>query len=280
MIIATSNADVRKCITKEVTEKWSDDIFVVDAGELPPVQTSIENCIGICHKTTPKDVVKIALNGGYRHLVHTDSNDFEHQLETAARFIENPKQIFQNPSQGLLSLSKGLHQNNQFSAVFNDISQKAATFNAVSDYLNQVTRVETIRDAVEVMVRELFTNAMCAKSKSQGPGDGSCELNIFQDGTRLVVGFRDPYGGLDPNHILWRIYECYERGVAASMNMDERQGGAGIGCYMMFQMSQSFIMAVEPGKQTAIFCVLPMGLSHRNQASLGKNLHVQKFQVD
>lgn len=280
MIIATSNVDARKRITKEVAEKWSDSIFVVDSCEMPPVETELSNCIGVCDTSSPKDIIKAALTNGYRHLISTEPANFASELGTAAKLIENPQLLFQNPSQCLLSVEGELKKPSSFSVAFNDNSQKAQVFSAVSGFFNTIPRIDTIRDSVEVIVRELFTNAMCAKSKSTNPGEGKCEINVFQDGTKLVIGCRDPFGGLDPNHILWRIFECYERGVAASMNMDERQGGAGIGCYMMFQMSQSLILAVEPGKQSAIYCVLPLGLSYRNQAVLGKNLHVQKLQVE
>jgi hypothetical protein len=71
--------------------------------------------------------------------------------------------------------------------------------------------------------------------------------------------------------VVERISFCYKIGPGSAMNMEG--GGVGIGCYMMIEQSNSFLMAVQPGKKSVVGAAVLLGLPKKLILSIPKNLH-------
>ena len=276
MIILSSNTDLHNKVSKDFAAAWPDDIYLIDANTVPPVEAELDRCIGILDGSGPEDIIKAAITTHLSHLVQVNTPFLEEELAASCRIITNHKQFHEDPWGTVFSKKNALQGLGNFTSIFKTYDQRVVLFGELDKYLARVPRSDTIREPIVTIASELFNNVIHAQGRLQIPVHGAGKLFIIQDGERLLIGCTDPYGTLDPPKNLLRLTETYERGIADTMNMDIRKGGAGIGCRMMFDFSMSLYLGVEIGKHTTVGCVLPMGKSLRAQASTAKNLHVFK----
>ena len=83
--------------------------------------------------------------------------------------------------------------------------------------------------------------------------DEQPRFGIGSDGERLVLGIEDPYGRLERSH----VFEGINRGLATG-ELNERQGGAGLGMMTMFRSATSIFFDVRAGAWTRVIAVVDL----------------------
>jgi hypothetical protein len=67
--------------------------------------------------------------------------------------------------------------------------------------------------------------------------------------------------------------EVYKKGAGEAMNLRE-DGGAGLGCVIMFEHCEALFLGVMPGQKTLVSCIVPLGMSYRQRDQVKKSLHL------
>jgi hypothetical protein len=65
-----------------------------------------------------------------------------------------------------------------------------------------------------------------------------------------------------------------DAGVGNSINIDAEKGGAGIGCYILFNQCLDLIIGVQQGKCTRFTCIFPFRMGQRNFSSITKSIQI------
>src|SRR5207245_5075848 len=141
--------------------------------------------------------------------------------------------------------------------------QKAGVVEAIESFALKVGCHPQVAQAVATATDELVTNAVYnAPTDDKGRPkfshySRSIEVNLASheevglqfgfDGRRLGISARDPFGSLTPNRVLDYLTKCFARGED---QMDQKEGGAGLGLYFVFNAVHNFIVNIDPGRAT------------------------------
>lgn len=235
--------------------------------------------------------INLALDGDVEHICHLGHPFLSEGVNSAALLLKNSSAISSYPLSTALRPEDAGALTEQalclYEAKFVESDQKTQLMDDLQAVLLKKNVIPTIASDVLNIADELFTNAVYNapfvdfENNSVGiqrhganirmhPGKEG-RLILGADESRIVIGCRDTYGTLNLIKLFTRIKSCYEKGVAANINMS--RGGAGIGSYMVFHAAMSYFAVVDQGLQTTICCTLPLKMSGRTRAELPKNLH-------
>jgi len=245
-------------------------------GEIPPPDG--KGKIGVVEAMNPSDVVRLAHVSNFSHIVQKDGMAFENELKTAEAMTENVMQFLKDP----LSVIFGPQPDDQPRAnmyVVNPVTEKkTSTLDKFEEFLKSIKGARRIREQAILVADELYTNAMKIghphekMSTTQFAREGTVEFFAEHDGSRLVLGCRDSFGELGFSQVLTRITQCFDKGVVHSINNGD--GGAGIGSFMVFNTCISYYCGVDKGRATVVCVALPLGVADTDLASLPKNIHL------
>lgn len=88
------------------------------------------------------------------------------------------------------------------------------------------------------------------------------------DGLRLVVGVRDPFGGLERSAVFGGLYRALSSG-----QMDTSGGGAGLGMLLMYQAASLLFFDVLPGRVTQVTAVIELDVPPRERRELPRSVY-------
>jgi hypothetical protein len=250
-------------------------VIQLNRGE--PAPEGGKGTIGVVEAMHASDVVKLAHISNYSHIVQKDGLAFEHELATAQAMTENVVAFIRDPMSVIFASSgpeprASLHLTNAVT------EKKTVTLEKFEEFLKGIKGARRIREQAILVADELYTNAMKTghphekMSVAQFAREGTVEFFAEHDGTRLVLGCRDSFGELGFSQVLTRITHCFDKGVVHSINQGE--GGAGIGSFMVFNTCISYYCGVEKGRSTVVCVALPLGVSDSELANLPKNIHL------
>ncbi|MCS6912779.1 MAG: ATP-binding protein [Myxococcales bacterium] len=184
--------------------------------------------------------------------------DFESELLGLARHLRGGPLP---PLQGLL-----LWGARAFSAEIHTIAGRAAAVEHISTLCaEQLATSRRVADAAGEIVHELITNAMYdAPVNGDGrmryahdrtapvhlPPEDAVIFRYGTDGIRLALEVEDRFGRLRRADLVASL----RRGAAGEVNQE--QGGAGIGLARVVRACQSLLCEVEPGRRTRVTAVL------------------------
>jgi len=97
------------------------------------------------------------------------------------------------------------------------------------------------------------------------------EVKLVCDGRRLGVSVADPFGTLTRERLLAYLSKCFRKGAD---QIDEKEGGAGLGLYCVFQSLSHLVVNISPGKQTEVVGLIDVGGSFRDFAARNKSFNV------
>ena len=250
------------------------------------------DCIGLADGLPPEQVLRLATDLGYAHVVQKDGLEYDKELSATEALLQEPSNFFRFPI-GCMFGSTDLSPENEKSFIaadntFHSSSEKRDLLDGFAKTMADKAFSQTlIADAI-LIADEMFTNAMfnapfVHKVTQNNPGVSRSEtevnlekhkpgrLLLAHDQSRLLVACLDQFGSLNLNGYLSKIRATYDRGAAASMNFGS--GGAGLGSYIIFNTAASMFVGVESGRATLIACLLPLKMSNRMRANLPKHLH-------
>jgi hypothetical protein len=101
------------------------------------------------------------------------------------------------------------------------------------------------------------------------PGE-EVEVKLCCDGRRLGISASDPFGSLKPER-LDHLSKGQRRG---NDQVDMKEGGAGLGFYLIFDALSHFIVNLSPGKKTEMIGLIDIHGSFRDFASKHKSFNV------
>ncbi len=96
-------------------------------------------------------------------------------------------------------------------------------------------------------------------------------LRLICDGHRIGVSARDPFGSLTPERVLEYLAKCYLRGDS---QVDAKEGGAGLGLYFLFNLLNSFILNISPGRATEVIGLFTITKSFKTFAKRPKSFNI------
>lgn len=278
--------------TDLLIEKWRDKVILLNLDEVRSLDKVDDNVILVCDELPPEEVMEIAVDKKIRHIVQKNSLNFEIELNSAADMITKNSEFLDYPMASILSPQrKNKEIENDLCILnmnFSKSSEKHGMLSEIKESIFTLSKSSTLMSDVLSLSDELITNAVfnapfvdedninsgVSRSKGEVTMDEGLSGTLFMgcDGSRLVVGCKDPYGKLNLNNLFQRIVNCYKSGVGNAINL-EGKGGAGIGSYMVYSLCSSYYAFVESGRATFISCCLPLKMGSSKRSRLPKNLH-------
>lgn len=272
-------------------------IQVVDLPQGSPSQKlGGGNLIGVCSNESPERVIDFAISQKTNHICQASGTFFSTEILAASYLTAYPQRAMQYPLSAMLRPGVFSDQVESslrgFSARFSGSDDKKSVLDAFriwaeKELKNQTLVTESLSAADEMVMNAIY-NAPFVNSlgKLEAPAldsekvrRGAGKLGLLFAGVhekQLVIGCIDEYGSLHIDSLLKRIQTCFTGGIAENVNWSG-VGGAGIGSFMLFKLSISYHIAVQKGRQTLVFCKIPVGMSARKREEEPKNLHFYEF---
>jgi hypothetical protein len=96
-------------------------------------------------------------------------------------------------------------------------------------------------------------------------------VRFCADGRRVGIGVVDPFGSLDASTVVRYLGKCFRRGQD---QVDEKEGGAGLGLYYVLEGLSQFVVNVDAGKRTEVIGLLDVRHRYKDFASKAKSFNV------
>ncbi len=147
----------------------------------------------------------------------------------------------------------------------------------------QARFVEQLRLAADELLTNAFFNAptddkgerpYAATHRSEEvvlPDDRGVEVEVATVGGQVGLLVADGYGSLSPSTIVGYLGKCLRAGAD---QVDEKDGGAGLGLFYVFEAVSHFVINVAPTTRTEMIGVLDASVRYREFASRPKSLNV------
>jgi hypothetical protein len=149
--------------------------------------------------------------------------------------------------------------------------------NRVAERLGAVGVAERLQDRLLTVVDELITNAVYDAPIDRASGAprhrhqdrrqpvvldaaDQPELSFGTDGVRFAVAVRDPFGGLRAETVRQHLARGLRRGAD---QIDQKQGGAGLGLFLLFDHLHALSVEVHPGRRTEVAGLVDLRGGHR-----------------
>jgi hypothetical protein len=97
------------------------------------------------------------------------------------------------------------------------------------------------------------------------------EVKFCCDGRRLGISTADPFGSLHLERLLDYLAKCLRKG---SDQVDEKEGGAGLGFYYIFDSLSHFVVNIAPGKRTEMIGIIDIRGTYRDFSARHKSFNV------
>ncbi|MEZ0392051.1 MAG: hypothetical protein ACAH59_07555 [Pseudobdellovibrionaceae bacterium] len=216
-------------------------------------------------------VIAEVINRNLHNLIQKNEGRFEETLLASGRLLENQKNYFQSDYCFFAD-----HAETKVQIPFTGPPDKQVLKKLSLEFSRQVGNSSVV-SAADAVIEELYMNAIIdapreAKKKGIQSQGIECQLYLGKVKDWLQVSCTDPYGSLDIQQFLGRMSEVYTKGAGQAINLDD-SGGAGLGCVILFEASACLILGVQPGVQTKVTCLIPLGISNRKRAEMKKSLH-------
>jgi hypothetical protein len=181
-------------------------------------------------------------------------------------------------------LTWGVHT---FEYVIASSEGRQAPMNALRSYLESLGANRRLIGLAESVADELIMNAVynapaddagrpkyASRSRTEQVSLAPPEHVRFtfgSDGRYLALCVSDRFGRLATETVRQYLRKCF---VGGEGQIDAKQGGAGLGLYVIFQSLNQFIINVAPGRQTEMIGLLDISGSFRDFAQQAKSLHL------
>jgi hypothetical protein len=255
----------------QLDQKWQTNFQLIDLPLTKPTEIDPTRAIALGDQLEPQQLLTHAIDDGITQFVQHTNPEFTTELEVSelmlsqrTHFLEHPISSILTPTRAGAAAERTLRQ---FNFEFTQLEQKQEALTGLQDFVVKQSGSQVLSNDVAQAADELFTNSL------NHNGGASRPALIFAgvDSHRLVIGCRDYAGTLKVRKLLMRMSDCYALGLSYTINMGE--GGAGIGCYMVFNLCMSLYAGVEAGKQTVMCCSFPLKGSTKTRTAIPKNLH-------
>ncbi len=261
-------------ISSQLNDEFKDHITLCDFNS----EVIKKNVVYISEGVASADILNKFKNQRNFHLIQEDSINITSELNLSAQMIMNPQSFIESPMEFVLSPSGTKSDTDKviYECDFSRQEEKYEILNEVEAAVVKNTQSQSLIYDIQSIADELVTNAIfhsksAGKRSNEMHGNKSGNIQIGINENYLIISCSDPYGKLIPEKLFERLYTCYTSDVAESINQGE--GGAGLGLFLVHGMSTGYIVAVEEGVKTVITALLPLKMSNRKKLGLSKNMH-------
>jgi hypothetical protein len=269
---------VENSLKKFLNPRWTDPLSL----------KNIESLVKVSNELTALEVIELALNPDFRHVVQTSSLFFKDEVNAAAEMIRSPNSFLKSPLRCLLpSACSSEEELRGFEFEFNTNGQKLEMIEKFEKYCRTISDSEAFLQNSNLIADELFTNAIYnapfndAENTCPGRKRGSEEIampskksgRIFsgRHQNRFIIGCEDPFGTLNIKRNFERIKACLVNGATDMIQFGE--GGAGLGSYLIYTSSVSLYVGVKKGEKTVVCSLLPLGVGDLKRNEMPKSIH-------
>lgn len=209
------------------------------------------------------------LANGAKHII-SKSNPFQkEELVWANHLLENPSKADAPLWDDILPLV--LKFNQILSWRTNKRGDKKEAIEAIQSAAQNKRASTLILDHMLLIADEWHTNAeRCLREA----GTGEILIDLYHSERSFWLFVRDNHGRLNIPDLLTRIIKAYQNGVLEVM--ERKSDGAGIGSFLAFRSSVSWLAAVRPNKETVLGARLMLDRNHENIALTSKNIHLPR----
>jgi hypothetical protein len=259
----------------DVSDELNQESQSVSVGHLKFLEASQDSIksewIVVEDSLDPRDLVAAVFNKSISHFVQKNQGHFAQDLKKAGALVETPIHYFQS---GYSFMESDHVQSIQI--FFSKPEEKAEMLSKVIEFIDPI-KSTSAKEAAISAIEELYMNAMIdapKESRRLGLTDANtrCELFLCFNQNTLQISCTDSFGSLDLKKLFGRLDEVYRRGPGQAINL-EGTGGAGIGCFLLFEQCRTLVFGVVKGKQTKVTGLIPINLSSRERAKIKKSLH-------
>lgn len=165
--------------------------------------------------------------------------------------------------------------------------QKGPLIQALCDYAEGLGVNKRIIGAAASVADELLTNAIYnAPIYSNGvrpyarrprsvpveldPSE-TCFFSFASDGRQFILSVRDRFGSLTPEKIRTYLSRCFAMGAD---QIEFKQGGAGMGFYMIMENLNKYIVNISPGRGTEMIGIIDISGSYKDYVERYKSFHI------
>lgn len=251
-----------------------------------------ETGIGVGMGIQTENLVKTVLDGRAKHIVQKDGVAFESEIAAAKLMIDDPNTFLHFPLSSILTPDQaGSEQEvalTKLSVKCSSGAERHACTDRVTQQLEGLVNAGLLSE-IQIATLELVSNAVFhgpqkefkhIEYDNQGHEFQNSKpvyikpsfVTLGHDSERIVISCRDLYGELNVKNVLERVHRCFEFGVPLTIN--HGKGGAGIGCFLMFNLALAVYIGVTPGSQTMTAITFPMRGSRVKRLSVPRNIHV------
>ena len=101
--------------------------------------------------------------------------------------------------------------------------------------------------------------------------DEAVVIRLCCDGRRLGVSATDPFGSLTKERILDYLAKCFRK---SDDQVDQKDGGAGLGLYLLFDALSHFVVNMSRGRRTEMIGLIDVRGSYRDFATKAKSFNI------
>ena len=165
--------------------------------------------------------------------------------------------------------------------------QKDPLLNAMSEYATNIGINKRIISAVAGVADELLMNAIYnapiypngvrpyARQSRTIPVElqpnETCFFSFASDGTNFLISVHDRFGSLTPEKIRGYLVRCFSMG---DDQIEQKQGGAGIGFYFIMENLNKLIVNISPGRGTEFIGIIDISGTYRDYIERCKSFHI------
>jgi len=144
-------------------------------------------------------------------------------------------------------------------------------------------RVEQVGAVADEMITNALYNAPVDQSGRSRHGDWprtrpvelqpgeQATLRVGADGRRMAISVSDPFGSLGSGRVLDYLAKCFRRD---DDQIDSKEGGAGLGLYLMFNAVSHFVINIAVGRRTEFIGIIDITPTYREFASRSKSFNL------
>lgn len=168
-----------------------------------------------------------------------------------------------------------------------DSRQKADAVESVHTFAVESGCHARVAESVAMAADELVTNAIYnAPVDAQGKprfthlartvpvilsAGEVVSLRMGHDGRKVAISVVDPFGSLSPTKVQDYLAKCFAKGED---QVDSKDGGAGLGLFQIFNMTQHFIINIAPHRMTEAIGLLDVTRSYKQFTSKARSFNV------
>ncbi len=221
-------------------------------------------------------IIELATVKNYCNIVNKSSPFYQRDIIRSSLIIENPDLFLRDPLKVIFNQIP-----RSFRIQFGKKEDKFNVLNECTEFFKIIKSSMTI-DSINAVIQELFMNAVYDAPREAQRNDfpiteKESELMIAHDQELIAISCVDYYGSLNVDKFMKRLNLISSKGAGSNINLDSNVGGAGIGCYILFNHSLSIIVGVKTKVCTRFTCIFPLKMSQKQFSNISKNIQIIDF---